>query len=103
MKLDSLSEVVRGLKAKNKQLDDFKKKIENKKMQFGQDSDELAKMIDSTKTKNKIAFNPKVLAKLGELSEYEIEMYDPNKIMKFFFILFRKLRKLKEKLEFVCE
>ncbi len=74
LKLESLNEVVRGLKAKNKQLDDFKKKIDNKKMQFGQDSDKLAKMIDSTKTKNKITFNPKVLAKLGELSEYKIEM-----------------------------
>jgi len=52
----------------------FKKKIDNKKLKFSQDSDQLSKLIDSTKTKNKTTFNPEILAKLGELSEYKVEL-----------------------------
>lgn len=71
MKLDSLNKTIKILKSKNQKLEDFKKKIENKKLKFLQDSDELALLVKSTETTNGTTFTPEVLAKLGQLSKYE--------------------------------
>lgn len=73
VKLENLNATIRILKSKNQKLENFKKKIDTKKMKFSQDSDELAKLVESTKTKNETTFNHEVLAKLGELSEYKVE------------------------------
>lgn len=51
MKLDNLGGIIRGLKAKNQRLENFKKRIENKKLKFSQETDELENIIESTKTK----------------------------------------------------
>lgn len=74
IKLDNLSATIRGLKAKNQQLENFKIRIDNKKLKFAQDSDELENLIESTTTKNRTTFSPEVLAQLAKISEYKIEL-----------------------------
>lgn len=70
-KIETLNATIRNLKKKNQQLENFKKKIDNKKLKFSQDSDELALLIESTEQTNEEVFTPEILAKLGELSRYK--------------------------------
>lgn len=72
IKVDKLNETIRVLKANNKKLETFKQKIDNKKLQFRQDTDELKNLLESTEKKNKTTFTPEILAQLGELSIYKI-------------------------------
>lgn len=73
VKVEGLNATIKILKSKNVKLENFKKNIDNKKVKFSKDSDELALLVKSTETKNKTVFNPAVLAKLGELSVYNSE------------------------------
>lgn len=72
-KVESLNSIVRILKAKSIQFENLKKKINNKKLKFIEDSNELALLVDSSQRKNKSIFTPEILAKMGELSEYKFE------------------------------
>lgn len=73
-KIETLNVTIRMLKKKNQQLENFKKKVDNKKLKFSQDSDELALLIDSTEQTNEEVFTPEILAKLGELSRYKFPL-----------------------------
>lgn len=72
-KVDSLNSTVRILKAKSQQFENLKKKINNKKFKFVEDSNELAVLVDSSQRKNKSIFTPEILAKISELSKYKFE------------------------------
>lgn len=72
IKVDRLNETVRVLKAKNKSLESFKRKIDNKKLEFGQNSAELKNLLALTEKKNRTTYTPEILSKLGELSLYKI-------------------------------
>lgn len=65
-KISSLSATVTILTRKNKQLENFRKKIDNKKLKFQEDSEELDLLIESTKKKNKHTFNAEALKMLRE-------------------------------------
>lgn len=68
LKVTTLNSTVGILKKKNKQLENWKSKTNNKKLKFSQEIDELELLADSVRTKNKHTFNPEVLAKLDKLS-----------------------------------
>lgn len=70
---NSLNATIRILKTKNQKLENLKKKIDNKKLKFSQDADELEKLVNSTGKKNKTTFTPEILVKLGELSKYNAD------------------------------
>lgn len=72
-KVESLNSSVRILKAKSQQFENLKKKINNKKLKFVEDSNELTLLVDSSQRKNKLIFTPEILAKIGELSKYKFE------------------------------
>lgn len=65
-KISTLTTTIAMLKNKNKQLENFRKKIENKKGKFLQDSEELERLVASTRKKNKETFNEEALARLRE-------------------------------------
>lgn len=67
LKVKNLAATVRNLKTKNKQLENFKNKTLNKKLKFTEQVNELQRLVDSTKTKNKDTFSPEILAKLDQL------------------------------------
>ena len=68
LKICKLSATIAIIKKKNQQLENFRSKINNKKAKFCQDSDELARLVDSTQIKkNKNTFNPEALTMLGRL------------------------------------
>lgn len=56
------------LRSKHAQLENFKKKMENKKLQQEMEENELKNLIQSTKRTNTQIFNADVLSKLGRLS-----------------------------------
>lgn len=62
---ETLNATIKILKSKNQKLENFKKKIDHKKLKFAQDSDELAFLVNSTESKNKTTFTPEILVKLG--------------------------------------
>lgn len=68
VKVTGLNTTIRILKSKNVKLETLKKKMENKKSKYFQDSKELEILVKSTETNNGNVFNPAVLAKLGQLS-----------------------------------
>lgn len=70
MKLDNLNATIKILKSKNQKLETFKKKIDNKKCKFSQDSDELALLVKSIETNNGSTFTPEILEKLRQLTKY---------------------------------
>lgn len=70
-KMETLNATIRVLKTKNQRLEDFKQKVDKKKLKFSQDADELALLIDSTEQTNEEVFTLKILAELGELSRYK--------------------------------
>lgn len=70
--ISALSTTISMLKKKNKQLENFRTKIDNKKLKFHDDSAELDRLIASTKKKNKYTFNAEALAMLRELVQYKI-------------------------------
>lgn len=73
-KIDGLNATIRSLKVKNQKLENFKKKIDNKKLKFCQDSNELALLVKSTEQTNEEIFTPEILAALGELSKYRVPL-----------------------------
>lgn len=73
LKAASLSSSVRILKTKCTQFENLKKKINNKKNKFVEDSTELVLLIDSSQRKNKDIFTSEILGKIGELSKYKFE------------------------------
>lgn len=68
-KICVINSTVAVLKKKNKQLENFRSKIENKKSKFCRDTEELELLIDLSKTKNKDKFTPRVLDMLGNLAK----------------------------------
>lgn len=68
-KICNINTALAVLKKKNKQLEDFRSKIENKKSKFCRDAEELERLIDLSKTKNKDKFTPRVLDMLGNLAK----------------------------------
>lgn len=72
IKVENLNETIKVLKAKNKKLETFKQKIDNKKLQFCQDADKFKNLVEVTEKKNKTTFTPEILAQLGELSVYKM-------------------------------
>lgn len=67
-KINNLNGIIAILKKKNLQLENFRTKVDNKKAKFCQDSEELARLVDSSLTKNKHTFNPEALVMLGRFS-----------------------------------
>lgn len=67
LKVDGLTKTIRCLKTANQKLENFKKKIDNKKLKYVREADELSLLVASTERKNKDTFNREVLAKLAEL------------------------------------
>lgn len=68
-KMCDINSTLAVLKKKNKQLENFRSKIENKKSKFCRDTEELERLIDLSKTKNKDKFTPRVLDMLGNLAK----------------------------------
>lgn len=68
LKNNNLSAAILLLKKKNRQLENFKNNMINKKLKFSQERDELELLVESTKMKNKDTFIPEVLVKLGQFS-----------------------------------
>ena len=52
-KVDSLNGTIKTLKANNKKLDNFKQKIDNKKLQFCQDAEQLKNLLELSEKKTK--------------------------------------------------
>lgn len=69
LKIDSLSATNLFLKTKNRQLENYKSKMINKKLKFSQEVDELDRLVASTNIYNKDVYTPEILAKLDELSK----------------------------------
>lgn len=68
-KISDINATVAALKRKNKQLENFRNKIEKKKSKFFRDSEELERLVDSSKKKNRDIFTPEVLAMIGNLAK----------------------------------
>lgn len=66
-KISNLSATITVLTKKNKQLENFQKKIDNKKFKFEENSAELQLLVESTKKKNKHTFNAEALKMLREI------------------------------------
>lgn len=67
LKINSLSANVQLFKTKNRQLENFKTKMTNKKWKFVQDGEEIERLVESSKRKNKDIYTPGILLKLDEL------------------------------------
>lgn len=67
-KIVDIRATVAHLKKKNKQLENFRQKIENKKSKYGQDSLELEELVTSSQKKNEDTYTPDVLAMLRQLA-----------------------------------
>lgn len=67
LKVGNLNATVAMYKKKNQQLENYKKKIENKKVKFLEDSDVLDGLVKSTQNKNSDTYNSDVLKMLGNL------------------------------------
>ncbi len=68
-KVAGLNTTVGVLKRKNKQLENFQTKVENKEIGHSKELLELEALVASTKKTNKDIFNTKALAKLEQLAE----------------------------------
>lgn len=68
-KIVELSSTVTNLKAKNRQLTNFKNKIESKKTKFEKDSEELNRLMDTSKTCNEQKYTADVLEMLISLAK----------------------------------
>lgn len=69
LKMNTLNATIAILKQKNKRLENFRIKVDAKKAKFCEDSEELARLVDSTLKKNKHTFNPEALTMLGSLKK----------------------------------
>lgn len=68
-KVQDLNTTVAVWKKKNKQLENFRNKIETKKSKFCKDAEELERLVNASKTKNKDKYTVNVLDMLGDLAK----------------------------------
>lgn len=68
VKVTNLTADIRLLKKKNQQLENFRKKINNKDLRKHQEYEELEWLVALSTKKNKETFNPEMLAKLDALA-----------------------------------
>lgn len=68
-KIRDMSALLTSLRRKNKQLENFRAAINNKKSKFERDSNELEQLVASSEKTNKDTFTPEVLAMLGNFAK----------------------------------
>ncbi len=67
MKVANLNNTIGNFKKQCQRLENFKNKMESKKLKFSKELDEIELLADSTRIKNKHTFTPEVLGKLRQL------------------------------------
>lgn len=68
-KIKDFRSTVSDLKKKIKQLESVRNKIDNKRNKFCQDSEELQRLVDLSRKKNRDTYTPEVLSMLGNLAK----------------------------------
>lgn len=68
-KIKDITSTVSDLRKKIKQLENLRNKIDNKRNKFCQDSEELQRLVDTSRKKNRDTYTPEVLSMLGNLAK----------------------------------
>ncbi len=68
-KIKDFRSTVSDLRKRIKQLEDLRNKTDNKRNKFCQDSEELQRLVDISRKKNRDTYTPEVLSMLGNLAK----------------------------------